>query len=925
FLGFAATLIFSIGLNAQVDANTTLLLKFENSLNGEQGEVPTSAAGHSFQTGIQGQGVLLPNTNTLTYAAANNINALEGTVELWVKPTWNGNNNLSQTFFAWGGSGGIYLGKDSANTLILRLNFFGTQPGGEKQINLANISSWQANTWHHVAFTYSNTTKQIRAYRDGQPSGQLTFTGNLPAITASSFYVGNYTSGNTGANGVMDEFRISNRVRTDEEIRNRFFSFLTVSSITIGVPTQNLFQAWKLSPTITAVTDFGTTTVPLTSVSWSSTDQTVISSDSSGRLVAVGPGTATATATINGTAASVTLNVNAPALPPRYNPISASLSTPAPGSLYEVPVVILRYLPTANGTTIDPAWAPDFFNINTQIPLVPLEQQITNFSDIMKFLSEERSRFRGYGSSAPTASLGYKVLADISIYEPMPPGKRLSTGVGDMVYHGEFFQIFERFGLQDFISSQGAKEVWIYTSVVDPSFPSYNPNIHPPENLRGGWESNMSSPVTGDISNSNRDNTDLPVYDQAYVVYGRNFTRLDDGALHIEGHQVESILSNVSQRQTGNSNFFWRNFAGHTASGWARGRCGDVHHPPNVLNDYDYGNLTPFNSDITDWRPDGIGQTIPFSAATYRDTPYSYPNNHLPSPRYESHYHLFWSQSMPGYENNIGYQTNPVAGEMNSLVFAPSICQFNGNGFVDREPVPEASAQGADLFTNMKSERQTSEFVTQNRMTNWWQFTGAWDQAIRAGVGLYELASCSYSLSSNSVTVSAAGGSGSVTVTAATGCRWFASRNGMWTSITSSDIGNGNGAVSFTVAANTGPARTTKIIVGGQPFVINQDAASMTVSGRVTNILGRGVKGAVVSMTDALNVTTTVRTDAFGRYAFQNVRSGEVYTVSVANRRYSFTPQQIFVNDNLTNIDFVGSLPARPDDDVKGEWAARFW
>ena len=74
------------------DVNTLLLLKFENNLNGEQGETPTSATGHSFQAGIQGQGALLPNPNQINYSSVNNINALEGTIEFWMKPTWSGND-----------------------------------------------------------------------------------------------------------------------------------------------------------------------------------------------------------------------------------------------------------------------------------------------------------------------------------------------------------------------------------------------------------------------------------------------------------------------------------------------------------------------------------------------------------------------------------------------------------------------------------------------------------------------------------------------------------------------------------------------------------------------------------------------------------------------------------------------------------------
>ncbi|MBK8304882.1 MAG: carboxypeptidase regulatory-like domain-containing protein [Chloracidobacterium sp.] len=51
----------------------------------------------------------------------------------------------------------------------------------------------------------------------------------------------------------------------------------------------------------------------------------------------------------------------------------------------------------------------------------------------------------------------------------------------------------------------------------------------------------------------------------------------------------------------------------------------------------------------------------------------------------------------------------------------------------------------------------------------------------------------------------------------------------------------------------------------------------VSVSGRVTNSVGRGIKSAAVSITDSLNVTSTVRTDAFGRYSFQNVGRRGLY------------------------------------------------
>ena len=52
----------------------------------------------------------------------------------------------------------------------------------------------------------------------------------------------------------------------------------------------------------------------------------------------------------------------------------------------------------------------------------------------------------------------------------------------------------------------------------------------------------MSSPLTGDISNSNRDNTDLPIYNSTYTVYGQNFRRSHAEAVHNHGHQLRGNI-----------------------------------------------------------------------------------------------------------------------------------------------------------------------------------------------------------------------------------------------------------------------------------------------------------------------------------------------------------------------------------------------
>jgi hypothetical protein len=91
-------------------------------------------------------------------------------------------------------------------------------------------------------------------------------------------------------------------------------------------------------------------------------------------------------------------------------------------------------------------------------------------------------------------------------------------------------------------------------------------------------------------------------------------------------------------------------------------------------------------------------------------------------------------------------------------------------------------------------------------------------------------AECTFSISRDSDSVAAAGGTGSVTITTAAGCAWAASDNAAWLSLTNAN-GTGSGTVNFTAAANpTTTARIGTITVGGQIFTVTQAAAPCVFS-----------------------------------------------------------------------------------------------
>jgi CARDB len=83
---------------------------------------------------------------------------------------------------------------------------------------------------------------------------------------------------------------------------------------------------------------------------------------------------------------------------------------------------------------------------------------------------------------------------------------------------------------------------------------------------------------------------------------------------------------------------------------------------------------------------------------------------------------------------------------------------------------------------------------------------------------------CSYSLSPNSATIGATGGTASVVVNTANGCAWTAQSFADFITGVAPASGAGAASISYTVAANTGPQRTGTLIIAGVSFPVMQDA-----------------------------------------------------------------------------------------------------
>jgi glucose/arabinose dehydrogenase len=82
---------------------------------------------------------------------------------------------------------------------------------------------------------------------------------------------------------------------------------------------------------------------------------------------------------------------------------------------------------------------------------------------------------------------------------------------------------------------------------------------------------------------------------------------------------------------------------------------------------------------------------------------------------------------------------------------------------------------------------------------------------------------CAFELTPIAQSFSTLGGTGSITVSGGTQCAWTATASASWITITSGNVGTGNGTVNFSVASNTGGiARKGSITIGSQVFKIKQ-------------------------------------------------------------------------------------------------------
>ncbi|MEZ5429076.1 MAG: carboxypeptidase-like regulatory domain-containing protein [Pyrinomonadaceae bacterium] len=111
------------------------------------------------------------------------------------------------------------------------------------------------------------------------------------------------------------------------------------------------------------------------------------------------------------------------------------------------------------------------------------------------------------------------------------------------------------------------------------------------------------------------------------------------------------------------------------------------------------------------------------------------------------------------------------------------------------------------------------------------------------------------------------------------------------------------------------PPQTTDATIGffktGAPITVQVQGpsapvqAGVSVSGRIMTASGNGIRNARVKITDSGGNSRVTYTGTFGKYRFDNVASGDMYTIEVLSGRYTFASQMLQIDNDVTNVDFT--------------------
>lgn len=183
-------------------------------------DVNPDDAAFEFVPGRVGQGVRLHASQPLRHPTVGRLHAAEGTIEMWVRPDWNGEDMRWHTL----GSLGLLAHLVTTGTGWLAAWVI-SEDLDSGNVVASPITRWRAGDWHHVAMTWQEGG-DLALYVDGVLAIRTVLAARWTAVAHEIGLVLGASSleqfRHAGFDGAFDEVRVSRRVRSAEEIRASF-------------------------------------------------------------------------------------------------------------------------------------------------------------------------------------------------------------------------------------------------------------------------------------------------------------------------------------------------------------------------------------------------------------------------------------------------------------------------------------------------------------------------------------------------------------------------------------------------------------------------------------------------------------------------------------------------------------------------------
>jgi hypothetical protein len=203
-----------------------LLLHFDGTASGANGELPAVSQGASFTSGKWGQALSLGAGGRLGFARPDNLDLSEGSMELWTALRADGSDPVYGTdpqvliYYEAPNGDTLYIAQSATSGIL----YAGGTVNGQWQSAYGsggNMRSWRAGQWHHLCFSYSAAGSFMRFYVDGVLAAD-TNEGRYvaPSAGGTQVFIGG-PSWSQPALYDLDEVRLSGRVPSAQEVAAR--------------------------------------------------------------------------------------------------------------------------------------------------------------------------------------------------------------------------------------------------------------------------------------------------------------------------------------------------------------------------------------------------------------------------------------------------------------------------------------------------------------------------------------------------------------------------------------------------------------------------------------------------------------------------------------------------------------------------------